>query len=697
MSAPSPILQDLAVVLGVAAVTTVVFQRLRQPVVLGYLLAGMIVGPHIRVPLIADMGRVHTLSELGVILLMFSLGLEFTLARLAALGPRAGLTALFEVSVVAWLGYLAGQMLGWSVRESIFTGAMVAISSTMIIAKAFAEQPVDRRLKELVYGILVFEDLIAIVMLAALTALASGAGLSGAALATVGVRLGGFLVAVVVLGLVVVPRSIRLVARLRRSETLVVASIGLCFTLALLAEKAGYSVALGAFIAGSLVAESGEGARIEHLIKPVRDMFAAVFFVSVGMSIDPSAALRHSATLAVLAAVVTFGKIAGVGLGAFLTGHGVRTSVQAGMSLAQIGELSFIIAGVASTSSTGETASLYPLAVGVSAVTTFATPWLIRISGRAASWTDRKLPRPLQTFVTLYGSWVERVGAPRPRTQWSSVRRLAFLTAADAACLAGIVVGFSLNRDRVVALLRAGEATPAAAVLTAIAASVFAAPFLIGMVRCARSLGQQLAVFALPSSEDGRLDLAAAPRRALVVSLQLGTLLAAGVPLVAVTQPFVPALPSAILLAAAMLLLGVAFWRNAANLQGHVQAGSEVVIETLKKQAAAGADDSIGLHDVEQLLPGLGTMESIRIPHGAAVVGRSLSDLDVRGVTGATVLAIRREDRTFLVPTARERLQDGDVLAMTGSREAIENARALLLAGPTRTESVTGQTNPDAP
>ncbi|MFN7970798.1 MAG: cation:proton antiporter [Acidobacteriota bacterium] len=683
MTASTPILQDLAIVLGVAAVTTVVFQRLRQPVVLGYLLAGMIVGPHIPIPLVADLERVHLLSELGVILLMFSLGLEFSIGRLASLGPRAGLTALLEVSAVSWLGYLGARLLGWGTRESIFAGAMVGVSSTMIIAKAFAEQRVDRRLKELVYGVLVFEDLIAILILAALTAVASGAGLTGAALAGVVARLGGFLVAVVVIGLLLVPRFIRLVARLKRSETLVVASIGLCFSLALLAQKAGYSVALGAFIAGSLVAESGEGTRIEHVIKPVRDMFAAVFFVSVGMLINPAVMLRHWSALLMFVGVVVAGKLLGASVGAFLTGHGVRTSVQAGLSLAQIGEFSFIIAGVATSAIPSDGAPLYPVAVGVSAITAFGTPWLIRSSPSVAAWIDRKLPHPIQTFVSLYGSWLEHLAVTRPPTQWSGLRRLGILMLVDAACIAGIVVSSYLNRNRIEELLAAMGPVPLPAAIVLVGVLVAALPFAMGMVRCARELGLRLAVMALPPGEAGTLDLAAAPRKALVVTLQLAALLAAGVPLLAVTQPFLPALPSAVMLAIALALLGVSFWKSATELQGHVQAGSQAVIEALRRQAgtAREATEEIPMTEIARVLPGLGSVESLGIEPGAAAIGRSLSELNLRGLTGAMVLAIRRRDQTVVVPTAREVVREGDVLALTGSHEALEAARQLLRNG----------------
>ncbi|MGH7538840.1 MAG: cation:proton antiporter, partial [Gemmatimonadales bacterium] len=264
-------LRSLTIVLAVAAVTTVLFQRLHQPVVLGYIIAGLIVGPHVPVPVVADRTIVQTLSELGVILLMFSLGLEFSLARLVRVGPTAAFTAVIQCGAMAWLGFLAGRLLGWSTLESVFTGAVIAISSTTIIAKVFDEQRIGARLRELVVGILLIEDLIAVLFMAVLTAVATGAGVSAGALAATVGRLAAFLVGLLVVGMLIVPRFIRLVTRIGRAETTLVASIGVCFTMAFVAQEFGYSVALGAFLAGSLVAESGAGEEIEHLVRPVRD------------------------------------------------------------------------------------------------------------------------------------------------------------------------------------------------------------------------------------------------------------------------------------------------------------------------------------------------------------------------------------------------------------------------------------------
>jgi CPA2 family monovalent cation:H+ antiporter-2 len=524
----------LATVLGVAAVTTVLFQRLGQPVVLGYLLAGLIVGPHVPIPLVADENVVHTLSELGVILLMFALGLEFSLRKLLRVGPTAGLTAVIQCSAMMWVGFVVGRALGWTERESLFTGAIIAISSTTIIAKAFDEQGIRGKLREIVVGILIVEDLIAVLLMAILTAVASGAGLSpGALAATVG-RLTAFLAGLVVVGLLVVPRTMRAIVRVGRPETILVASMGVCFGIAVLASALGYSVALGAFIAGLLVAESGAAEEIEHLVRPVRDVFGAIFFVAVGMLIDPVLVAHNWPAVVVLTVVVILGKIGSVSLGAFLTGNGLRTSVQAGMSLAQIGEFSFIIAGLGLT--LGATRNfLYPVAVAVSAATTLATPWLIRASGPVASVVDRKLPRPLQTFVALYGSWWDRLRrAPRRDTLGASVRRLVALLVVDAAIVAGVVIGTSVGLDALLDVLerRLGVSATAARAVAVLGAAAVAAPFVIGMVRAARRMGGLLAELALPRT--GGADRAVAPRRALVVTLQLACVLVAGTPVVAI-------------------------------------------------------------------------------------------------------------------------------------------------------------------
>lgn len=674
-------LRSLTVVLAVAAVTTVLFQRLRQPVVLGYIIAGLIVGPHVLIPIVADPGIIQTLSELGVILLMFSLGLEFHLARLVRVGPAAGFTAVIETSLMAWLGFLAGRAFGWTLLESVFAGAIVAISSTTIIAKAFDEQGIRGRLREMVVGILLIEDLIAIMVMAVLTAVATGASLSAGGVAgTVG-RLVMFLVGLLVVGILVVPRFIRYVTRIGRVETTLVASIGICFATAYIAQRFGYSVALGAFIAGSLVAESGKGDEIERLVRPVRDVFAAIFFVSVGMLIDPALVAQHWVAVLVLTAVVIVGKITGVSVAAFLAGSGTRTAVQAGMSLAQIGEFSFIIAGLG-LSLGANRGFLYPVAIAVSALTALSTPWLIRASAPSAAFIDRRLPRPLQTFAALYGSWLDRLKAESAaRAGVRGVRRFVGLLTLDAAVLSGLIVAISLEFDAIAGAV-AGmlHIAPAVARVILVAATAGAAlPLVMGIGRLSRGLGRALAETALPKAV-GKADLDAAPRRALGVTLQLGIALIAGIVVVAITQIFLPSYSGPLVLFLVLAGFGVAIWRSVRDLEGHVRAGAQAVVAALGRYARAGspAPGTEALADVNRLLPGLGEPVAVRLDSTSAAVGQSLADLNLRGRSGATVLAISRNGEDIVVPAAGERLQSGDVLALAGSQDAIETAKELL-------------------
>ena len=685
MQATHEFLKAITVVLCVAAVTTVLFRKLRQPVVLGYILAGLIVGPHVPIPLVADRPTIVVLSELGVILLMFALGLEFSVRKLMRVGPTAGLTAVIQSSIMIWLGFLAGRAFGWSSRESLFAGAVIAISSTTIIAKVFDEQQIRGRLRDLVVGVLIVEDLIAILLMAVLTALSSGEGMSAGTLLSSSVRLAAFLVALIVIGLLVVPRTVRMVVRLERPETTIVATIGFCFATALLAQAFGYSVALGAFIAGSLVGESGEEAEVANLVLPIRDLFAAIFFVSVGMLIDPAIIVANWFPVLVFTALVIGGKVLGVTVGAFLAGSGTRTAVQAGMSLAQIGEFSFIIAALGL--SLGATRDfLYPIAVAVSAITTLTTPLLIRVAGPVASYVDRKLPRPIQTFAALYGTWLEDLKArPRRSTEAARITRLVRLLLLDAALLVALVIATAFSLDEVVAFAsgRLGLSEEVARSVTIAAAAVVAGPLVVGIFRLAGGLALALADVALPATGRGKPDLAEAPRRALVVTVQLTLVLLVGLPVIALTQPFVPTWAAVAVLGALLVLLGVLFWRSAINLQGHVKAGAQVIVEALVAQAGTPhGPETTGLERVTELLPGLGDPLPVRLEASSPAVGKSLAQLGVRGVTGASVLAIVRGDGGVIVPSAGEVLRAGDTLALAGTREAVEAAVELLTGFP---------------
>ena len=688
MPKPYQFLTNLALVLCVAAVTTVLFQRLRQPVVFGYLLAGMIIGPHIPIPLVADEGLVHTLAELGVILLMFALGLEFSLRKLFRVGPTAGLIAVLQSSAMVFFGYGLGQAFGWTALESVYAGAVIAISSTTIIVKAFGEQKIAGRVTEIVFGVLIIEDLIAILLLVILTTISAGGGVTAEALVRTGMRLAAFLVGLLAVGLLVVPRLVRATVRLGSAETTLLTSVGICFATALLALTFGYSVALGAFIGGSLVAESGQATKIEHLVAPVRDMFAAVFFVAVGMLIDPVLIAEHWVPVLILTGVVIVGKVVAVSVGAFLVGYGTRTSVQTGMSLAQIGEFSFIIAGIGL--STGATRPfLYPVAVAVSAITTLTTPWLIRAAGPVASYVDRKLPKPLQTFATLYETWLDRLRRRPVAGTRSRVRRLVGLLLLDVILLTAIVVGVALELDAATAFVETalGWGVAGARWAVVLGGAALSLPLVFGFFRTARGLGQALALEVLPAAAPGKIDMGAAPRRALMVTMQLAIVVVAGILLLALTQPFLPPLRGPAVFVAVIGILAIAWWRSATDLRGHARAGAELIVAALARQMAPSEQEGPGessaheppaLEDVHQLLPGLGEPVALRIEAADHAAGRTLAALDLRSRTGAVVLAITRGGDRILLPTGHETLRAGDVLAVAGTPDAVEAARSVL-------------------
>jgi len=693
-------LTTFALVLCTAAITTVVFQRLKQPVILGYLLAGMMVGPYVTlIPVEADRATTETLAELGVILLLFSIGLEFSIRRLLRVGPSVAVTALFDVTVMAFLGVSAAYLLGWTQREALYTGALLAISSTTIIAKTFEDHGVGRKLRDLVFGVLIVEDLAAVLFMAGLATLGASGAEAGTGLLGTTLRLAILLTVWVVGGLLVVPRLMRFIVRLKRPETTLVASLGICFAFALLAQALGYSVALGAFIAGSLISESGKGHAVMELVRPVRDVFAAVFFVSVGMLIQPELLWEYRVAIVLLVVVVVVGKLVSVSIGAFIAGQGTQTSIQAGMSMAQIGEFSFIIASLGlATGAVG--GFLYPVAVAVSAFTTLLTPFMVKRSVAVAAYADRKLPKPLQTYAALYATWVEDMRrAPERRTAKDRLRGMVSWLLVDAACVVAVIIGLARFGPRVEAffvdtfgisasLARGGMYTTGV---------VLAAPFLLGIFRVARSLAQLLSRLAMPHQKG--MDRAAAPRRALVATLEIAIVFLLGLPVLLATQPFLPAFRGVAVFAVVLVLMGVAAWRSATNLQGHVAAGAEVLIAALRSSlppeqvtTEMPTTGLTGLYPVApiatdrlttatHLLPGMGAPTPFRMEEGYAAAGKTLAEVGLRGRTGATVLAISRSGVGIPAPSKIERLEVGDTLVLVGTKAALREAKRILMTG----------------
>lgn len=399
------LITDLGLILAAAGITTLLFKRINQPIVLGYILAGLLVGPHIEfIPTVTDLESVKIWAEIGVIFLLFNLGLEFSFKKLVKVGGSASITAIVEVVFMLLVGFLAGKAMGWSNMDAIFLGGILSISSTTIIIRAFEEIGVKhKKFAGLVFGVLIVEDLVAILLLVLLSTLAVSQQFAGAEMLESILKLCFFLVLWFIGGIFLIPTFLKATKKLMNDETMLVVSIALCLIMVLLAVEAGFSPALGAFIMGSILAETTQAERIETLTKSVKDLFAAIFFVSVGMLIDPGILIDYAVPILVITIATIAGKFLSSGLGALLSGQPLKTSVQTGMSLAQIGEFSFIIATLGVTLKVTSD-FLYPIAVAVSAITTFTTPYLIKSSEAFYHFLDRYLPKKWINALNRYSS-----------------------------------------------------------------------------------------------------------------------------------------------------------------------------------------------------------------------------------------------------------------------------------------------------
>lgn len=405
------LIRDLAFILITAAFVSIVFKKLKQPVVLGYLIAGFFLGPNFPFFLsVKDTASITIWAELGVIFLLFGLGLEFSFKKLSRIGKSAGITAIFETSIMFVLGYGLGQLFGWKIIDCLYLGGMVAISSTTIIVKAFEELGLKGKdFVHLVFGVLVVEDLIAILFLVILTTIGVTNTFSGQTLFNSIFKLAFFLVTWFLVGIYVIPLLLNKIRHQLSDETVIVVSLGLCLLMVVVATSVGFSAPLGAFIMGSILAETKEGKKIEHLLSPIQKLFSAVFFVSVGMMISLQSLVKYTNEIFLITILIIVGKVISVTIGALLSGQKIKTSIHSGFSLAQIGEFSFIIASLGySMKLTSD--FLYPIAVAVSAITTFTTPYMIKgsyffnekIEDRMP-WNFRKLMETYQVAMNTNG------------------------------------------------------------------------------------------------------------------------------------------------------------------------------------------------------------------------------------------------------------------------------------------------------
>ncbi|EON13617.1 MULTISPECIES: cation:proton antiporter [Pandoraea] len=565
-------IQDLAVIMLLAGIVTVIFNRFRQPVVLGYIVAGVIIGPYTPpFALIHDEKTIGILAELGVVFLMFSLGLEFSLRKLARVGVTAFVAAITEIVLMLWLGYEIGRFFGWKAMDSIFLGAMLAVSSTTIIVKALDELGMKReRFAQLIFGVLIVEDVLAIGMIALLSGIAiSGSVDAGEATFTLG-KLLLFMVVSLVVGILLVPRILAYVAKFKSDEMLLIVVLGLCFGFCLLVIQMGYSVALGAFLIGAIMAEARELHTIERLVAPLRDMFSAVFFVTIGLLLDPHVLVTYIWPILVITLAVVIGKIVSCGLGAYLSGQDGRTSMRVGMGLSQIGEFSFIIASLGlSLKVTSD--FLYPIAVAVSVITTLLTPYLIKSADPVTGWLGRAMPGRLSYVLGQYTQWLQSIQLTGDSAALVTiVRRIVVSVAINLALVVTIFLGGAFFYRRLADLMSPWVRDPSlqSAVVWG-AALVLSLPFLIAVYRKLKSLSLLLVELSVPPSLTGRYTLQV--RRVVAEILPIAAMVGVILLVAALSASILPSTEMIALIVAGTVVLAIVmrswFVRMHAKLQ----------------------------------------------------------------------------------------------------------------------------------
>lgn len=650
------LIMDLALILGSAAVTTLIFKRLKQPLVLGYLIAGFLVGPYFALfPSVKEEGNIRVWSEIGVIFLLFSLGLEFSFKKLMKVGGAASITALVEVLAMLGLGYATGQLLGWSMMDSIFLGGVLSVSSTTIIIRAFDELGVKgQKFAGLVFGILVVEDLIAIVLLVLLSTLAVSQQFAGQEMLISVVKLVFFLVLWFIGGIFFIPTLLKRTKSLMSEETLLVTSIALCLLMVVLATQVGFSPALGAFIMGSILAETTQAEKIEHLVKSVKDLFGAIFFVSVGMLIDPKMLQIYLGPVLLIVLVTLMGKTISTTIGAVISGQPLKTSVQAGMSLAQIGEFSFIIATLGLTLNVTSD-FLYPIAVAVSAVTTFTTPYMIKVAEPFYGWLDKRIPVKWKSSLARYSSGAQTISQA---SDWQVVLKGYVI---NMVICTVIILAIGLLSSLYL-LPRVNEIVDVrwSKVITAILTFLVMMPFLWALAVRRVETTAFSNLFA-QNKYKGPLWLLRIARIALAVFL-IGLMLDR---FYSFTIAFSVTLLFIIVLVIFSRRIQVFYDRLEARFFKNFNA-REAAQEAAEKERRP------------VLAPWDAHLASFNVRPDWEGVGKTLEELGLREKYGVNIAVIERGERLIPIPPKSERLYPGDRLQVIGTDEQITLFRAYI-------------------
>ncbi len=666
------ILRDLAIVIIAAGVAALVFERLQLPKILGYVLAGVLIGPH-TLSWVENGATTQTLADIGIMFLMFSLGLEFNLRKLRNAGPTSGFIAVLDVVIILWLGYELGRAVGLGAIESLFFGAIICDSSTTVLSKTLRDMgKMHEEFSHIVFGSTIIEDIIAIALIALLTGVVSTGELQAADVLLQMGKLVVFLVVLVVVGLLVVPRFLVYVSKFQSGELSVLTVLALGFGVSLLAVTLNFSLALGAFLIGAITAESRMVGRLDLLVMPLRHMFGAAFFIAVGMLVQPVLMIQHSLTILGVSALLIVVKTVNCSVGAFLTGNGLRTSFKTGIGMAQVCEFAFIIATLG-LSLNAISDAMYQVAVGVAVVTMLANPFLLRSSDKMADALERLVPAGMKNNMTLYIRGVQRMASQySDNAVRKKVRRSVWVIVINMAFVAAIFIiaafmAYHPLRFMPEQIARfAGRPT-----VFWVAAILCSLPFFVASARKMHALGMIFSEMVIPSR-----SVAAGHARTLIASLMLF----AGVMGMALMTFLLSStlLPSWNVVIAVLALVALATWfgwRSLIKLYSRAQTTvQEVLAQELPPPKPQGVPVMIGaLLDRD--------LDTVNIRSGSPSTGKTIMELQLRTQTGATVVSIERGREVILHPDADVRLEPGDKVMLLGSRDQTDAARKLLAGG----------------
>lgn len=647
---------DLSLILTMAGIITLIFKKLKQPIVLGYILAGLLVGPNFNLfPTITDIKTIEIWAEIGVIFLLFSLGLEFSFKKLMKVGNTAAITGLFEVGFMLVTGFATGQLLGWSKIDSLFLGGIIAISSTTIIFRAFDELGIKtQQFTRVVLGILVIEDLTAVLLMVLLSTLSISQQFAGAELLESILKLFFFLIVWFLGGIFVFPTLLRRYRKLMNDESVLITSVALCFGMVFLVTQAGFSAALGAFIMGSILAETTHAEKIEHLLKPLKDLFGAVFFISVGMLINPSLLIEYALPTAILVLVVIIGKTTYVTLGAVISGQPLKNSIQSGMSMSQIGEFSFIIANLGLALKVTSD-FLYPIAVGVSVITTFTTPYMMKLSEPLYEGLNKLLPDKWKTYLNRYST---STGPIAKTTQWQQILKSYAQTVVLNSVVVIAIVSLSSRQLADLLHTRIPETYVTNSVIFGIT-FLLIAPFLWALIFKRSNRKAYSAIWLSRKYSRGPL-----------LVLELSRVFIAILLMVYLLGSFY-ATPAALSIAGGIMLLAFAIFYQ--RLQHFYSKIEDRFLQNLNARQLEGSGKSKKL-----LLPWDAHFAFLEVSADSNMIGKTLQELKIRENFGINVVLIERGSKTIQLPRPTEVLYPCDRIEVIGTDEQLDAFRGNI-------------------